>query len=70
MRLIWNNLCRSLLGRSLRRLVCEEKGATTLEWAMLLMAIAIPSVTILAFSLDLLVRHYRMLTAVNSLPFP
>jgi len=48
----------------------DESGATTLEWALLIAAIAIPSAWIMNFALNLLVMHYRMLTTLNSLPFP
>ena len=48
----------------------DETGATTLEWTLLLAAIAVPSYWIIQLALSALVGHYRMLTTINSLPFP
>lgn len=48
----------------------NQAGATALEWTLLLAAIAIPSFYILTLALNLLVEHYRMMTLLNSLPFP
>jgi hypothetical protein len=48
----------------------DEKGATTLEWTLLLGAIAIPSYYIIDLCLQSLAGHYRMVTLINSLPFP
>lgn len=48
----------------------DEAGATTLEWALLLAAIALPSYWIIKVALQLLTDHYRMMTTINGLPFP
>jgi hypothetical protein len=48
----------------------DEDGATTLEYALLLAAIAIPSYWGIKFALAALVGHYQMMTLINSLPFP
>lgn len=48
----------------------SESGATTLEWALLLAAIALPSYFILSVALAMLVDYYRMMTTLNALPFP
>ncbi len=56
--------------RTLSRLWQEEKGATTLEWALLLAGIGLPAVVIMTAALNLLVEYYRLMTFVNSLPFP
>jgi len=58
------------LASRLRRLVAEQNGATTLEWALLLVAIAIPSYYIITTALETLLGHYRMMTTLNALPFP
>jgi len=55
---------------ALRRLIADQSGATTLEWALLLAAIALPSYYIIRATMSLLVEHYRMITAINGLPFP
>ena len=47
-----------------------ERGATALEWTLLVAAIALPSYFIIRMSLDTLVGHYQMMSALNALPFP
>lgn len=54
----------------LRRLMADESAATSLEWALLLAAIALPGYFILKTTLNVLVGHYQMMTMLNSLPFP
>jgi hypothetical protein len=58
-----------LAGR-LRRLHRDVCGATTLEWALLLGAIGIPSYYILKMCLQFLLANYRMMTFINAMPFP
>lgn len=48
----------------------DDEGATTLEWTLLLAAIALPSYFIINLCVNLLVDHYRMMTTLNALPFP
>jgi len=55
---------------AIRELGGDEAGATTLEWALLLAAIALPSYFILRMALAALVDYYRMMTLINALPFP
>ena len=52
------------------RLLGGEGGATSLEWALLLGAIAIPSYLIITTLLRTLVGYYQMMTTLNALPFP
>ncbi len=47
-----------------------EIGATTLEWALLLASVALPAFVLIRLALLLLTDHYRMMTIINSLPFP
>jgi hypothetical protein len=54
----------------LKRLWREQVGATTLEYGLLLAAIALPSYVIFRQALLLLVFQYRMIVELNSLPFP
>ena len=54
----------------LRQLVRDQHGGTTLEWALLLGTIAIPSYYIIQAALSALVAHYQMITPLNGLPFP
>lgn len=47
-----------------------ERGATTLEWLLLVAAIALPSYAIIRLGLELLYAHYQLITTLNGLPFP
>ncbi len=57
-------------GKHLRKLLSDQNGATTIEWALLLGAIAIPSYFIILMALNTLMAHYQMITTLNALPFP
>lgn len=48
----------------------DERGATALEWTLLVGAIGLPMYWIMMTALNLLLAHYRMMTMMNSLPFP
>jgi hypothetical protein len=48
----------------------DERGGHTLEWTLLLAVIGIPSYVVITMLLSALAGHYRMMTFVNSLPFP
>ena len=65
---------RSNLTTRFRRALCQfarnQQGGTTLEWALLLGVIAIPSYYIIQIALSTLVAHYQMITTLNGLPFP
>lgn len=58
------------LRRIWRRFARNQHGGTTLEWALLLGVIAIPSYYIIQAALSALVAHYQMITTLNGLPFP
>lgn len=58
------------LTRRLRTLLADQHGANSIEWALLLGAIAIPSYFIIQAALNALVLHYQMITTLNALPFP
>lgn len=51
-------------------LVRDERGATALEWTLLLAAIAIPSYVVVRLGVQTLIGHYQMITTLNALPFP
>jgi len=53
-----------------RALAQDEGGGTTLEWSLLLAAIALPGYYLIQLLMNTLVGYYQMMTAVNSLPFP
>jgi len=54
----------------MRKLHRDERGTTTLEWALLLGAIALPAVYLLTMCLSVVIDYYRMMTMLNSLPMP
>lgn len=54
----------------LRRLIADQGGATTLEWALLLGALLYPVYWIISKLLGTLVAYYGLTTTMNSLPFP
>ena len=48
----------------------DQRGTTSLEWALLLGAIAIPSYFFFELALATMIGFYQMMTPVNGLPFP
>ena len=50
--------------------ICDKRGATTLEYALLLAAIALPCALIFRWALQLLLYQYTMMSMMISLPFP
>ena len=55
---------------TLAKLHRDDRGTTSLEWALLLGAIAIPSIFIFTMSLNIIVDYYRMMTQLSAFPFP
>ncbi|NQU75959.1 MAG: hypothetical protein HQ546_06590 [Planctomycetes bacterium] len=53
-----------------RRLCAEERGQTTIEWALIVAVVALPMLVVFRICLNLLVAKYRMITFLNSMPFP
>jgi hypothetical protein len=53
-----------------RALARDENAATTLEWGLLLAAVALPSYYTIRLALATLIGHYQMMSLINSLPFP
>ena len=56
--------------KTLRGIIDDESGTTTLEWLLLVGAIALPSIYSMTMALGAVVDYYRMMTTLNSLPFP
>ncbi len=54
----------------MRKIVSDDSGQVTLEWALVLAAVALPMYFIIVVCLNLLVAHYRMVTFMETLPFP
>ncbi|MEM1107509.1 MAG: hypothetical protein AAGH99_02350 [Planctomycetota bacterium] len=66
---------KRFLNRFLRRYgwarrLSGERGATMLEWVLLLGVVALPSYFIILLGLETLVAHYRLVTTINGLPLP
>jgi Flp pilus assembly pilin Flp len=58
------------LGNILRRLWSDQRGQTTIEYALLLAAIGLPAVAAFGLMLAILAENYRMVTFLELLPFP
>lgn len=56
--------------RSVAGLLADQSGQVTLEWALILAAVAIPMVVVFAICLRILIGNYRMAAFLNSMPFP
>jgi Flp pilus assembly pilin Flp len=56
----------SLVPRKLR----DDRGATMLEWCLLLAAVVIPTWIIIRIGLATLAGHYGLVTTMNQMPFP
>ena len=59
-----------MAARSILHLARDEGGQTTIEWALVLVAFVIPMIAVLNKLLSVLVLHYRMVTFLETLPFP
>ncbi|MEM8738290.1 MAG: hypothetical protein AAGG38_07410 [Planctomycetota bacterium] len=59
------------LRRILRRIAAhDQRGATLLEWTLLLAAVVLPSYVMIRVGLVVLFEHYRLVTTLNGLPLP
>lgn len=52
------------------RLHRDQTGQTTIEWALLLGALGIPTIYLMVLLLGALCEHYRMVTFIETLPLP
>ncbi len=62
-----------LMGRMpmpLARLHNDQRGQATLEWVILMVGFGLPLVYIVIKLLGILAEHYRMVTFLETLPFP
>ena len=48
----------------------DDRGATMLEWCLLLAAVVIPAWVIIRIGLATLAGHYGLVTTINQMPFP
>ncbi len=56
--------------KKLPELCVDQDGQTTLEWVLLMIAVGIPMIYAFRFLLDSLAELYRMVTFIETLPFP
>jgi ABC-type sulfate transport system permease subunit len=52
------------------RLGGDARGQMTIEWSLVLAAVALPMYFVFALCLRLLVAHFQMVTFMDTLPFP
>lgn len=48
----------------------DQRGQTSLEWTLLLVAFGLPMIYVFALLLSALVGHWQLITLIHSLPFP
>ena len=48
----------------------DRAGQTSLEWALLMACVGIPLIYVFALLLGALAEHYRMVSFLETLPFP
>lgn len=48
----------------------DDRGATMLEWCLLLAAVALPTWVMIRIGLSTLAGHYGLVTTINQMPFP
>ena len=48
----------------------DERGQATLEWTLLIAMFGIPMLIAVRLLLYALTEHYRMITCLETLPFP
>ena len=58
------------LPKELREVHGDTVGASTVEWALLLVAVGLPSFWVFSVILRAIAELYRMVTFVETLPFP
>lgn len=58
------------ISRSIAKFDADQLGQAKVEWVLLLVAFGLPMVAIFAKLVEVLVEHYRMITFLETLPFP
>lgn len=53
-----------------RRLHRQVGGQLTLEWAMVLVVVALPMYFVIKLCMALLVAHFQMVSFMETIPFP
>ncbi|HUS48155.1 MAG TPA: hypothetical protein VM098_08545 [Phycisphaerae bacterium] len=52
------------------RLHADQAGQTTVEWAIILVVVALPMYCVFRALVEVMAAHYKMLTFLETLPFP
>ena len=55
---------------ALRRLACDQRGASTVEYLLLMALIGVPSLVVFRALLKLMAAHYNMVISIETLPMP
>jgi Flp pilus assembly pilin Flp len=48
----------------------DDRGATSLEFALLLAVIVLPSYVVIRMGLQMVGEHFRLIVTLNALPMP
>lgn len=60
----------SRMVRQFRALARDQRGQATIEWALLLLVVGIPAITVFGWLVSVLAENYRLVTFLELLPFP
>ncbi|MFN3168973.1 MAG: Flp family type IVb pilin [Phycisphaeraceae bacterium] len=60
----------SWVPKRLRNSLKDDRGATVIEWTLLLAAVVLPAIVIVRYGLITLAGHYGLITTMNQMPFP
>ena len=58
------------LAHQLRSAAADRRGQMTIEWALVLAAVALPMYFVVVLCVNVLVAHFQMVTFLETLPFP
>lgn len=58
------------IGLRARRLADDARGQMTVEWSLVLAAVALPMFFVIKLGTNLLVSHFQMVSFLETLPFP
>jgi len=56
--------------RSAMFLASDQTGQSTIEWVLLLAVFALPMIWVIRILLNVLAEHYRMVSFLETLPYP
>ncbi|MGB0766250.1 MAG: Flp family type IVb pilin [Phycisphaeraceae bacterium] len=59
----------AMLTRLIPERLRDDRGATMLEWCLLLAAVVLPAWVLIRLGLQTLAGHYGLVTTMNQMPF-